>query len=166
MTPEPLPDPGTPGPPASASPESEARPRRKRSLFRVIGLLMCILLVAMAMSIGGAEYYTSRPDFCGSCPIMDPYYETWTKDKHGAKLDVWCVECHYAPGEQHTVMAKFRGLSQLASYFSGRAGTSRPRAHVNDASCLQSKCHGDGEHLNKSLLIGEPRKEKRIIAGF
>ena len=163
MTPEPTPD---AAPSSHQSPAPESKPRRKRSLLRIIGMLLCILLVAMAMSVGGAEYYTSRPDFCGSCHIMDPYYETWTKDKHGAKLDVWCVECHYAPGEQHTLMAKFKGLSQLASYFSGRAGASRPRAHVNDDSCLLSKCHGDAEHVNKSLLIGEPRKEKRIIAGF
>lgn len=151
-------------PPKTPSP-AESKPKKKRSFLRWIGLCLSILLVAMAMSIGGAEYYTSRPDFCGSCHIMDPYYKSWSKDEHGAKLDVWCVECHYAPGEHHTFMAKFRGLSQAASYFSGRAGGSRPRARVNDASCMLSKCHGDNEHFSKMLLIGERRMEKRIIGG-
>ncbi len=155
---------GPPDEPKAPSP-AESKPKKKRSFLRWIGLCLSILLVAMAMSVGGAEYYTARPDFCGSCHIMDPYYKSWSKDEHGAKLGIWCVECHYAPGEHHTFMAKFRGLSQAASYFSGRAGGSRPRARVNDASCMLSKCHGDNEHLNKTLLIGERRMEKRIIAG-
>lgn len=96
---------------------------------------------------------------------MDPYYESWSHDLHGAKIDVWCVECHYAPGEQHTIKAKFKGLSQLASYFSGRYGAGRPRAHVDDASCMRSSCHGDGTHMDKVFLIGEPTSEKRIVSG-
>jgi len=123
------------------------------------------VLVLAGIVVGSAEYYTARPDFCGTCHVMDPYYLSWSRDSHGAKMDVWCVECHYAPGEQHTLKAKFKGLSQVASYFTGRYGASRPRAHVADASCLRSKCHGDGAHLEKELLIGDRRLEKRIVAG-
>lgn len=155
-TPDPTPNPDTP-PTGTA-----IRPRR---LARTVGIVLLSVLILGAVSIGGAEYYTSRPDFCGTCHVMDPYYESWSHDKHGAKLDVWCVECHYAPGEQHTIKAKFKGLSQLASYFSGRYGAGRPRAQVDDASCMRSKCHGDGEHLDKMLLIGEPRKEIRLVSG-
>jgi nitrate/TMAO reductase-like tetraheme cytochrome c subunit len=122
------------------------------------------LLVMSALSLGGAEYYTARPDFCGTCHIMDPYYKSWSQDRHGSKLGVRCVDCHYAPGEQHTVKAKFKGLSQLASYFSGRYGTARPRAHVSDDSCLTSACHGDGAYLKKPLTIGERRTETRRVA--
>jgi nitrate/TMAO reductase-like tetraheme cytochrome c subunit len=139
---------------------------RRRSWPRIIGIGVAAFLVISAITVGSAEYYTSRPDFCGTCHIMDPYYESWAVDIHGKKLDTWCVECHYAPGQQHTLMAKFKGLSQLASYFSGRSGTSRPRAHVDDASCLRSGCHGDGEHLDKTLLIGEWRRETRSIASY
>ena len=60
-----------------------------------------------------AEYKTSQPQFCSSCHIMEPYYETWEADVHGAKLEVACVDCHYAPGERTTLKAKFRGLSQV-----------------------------------------------------
>lgn len=154
--------PGSTPDPESGNPGPVKPPRR---IARTVGIVLLSGLILGAVSIGGAEYYTSRPDFCGTCHIMDPYYESWSQDKHGAKLDVWCVECHYAPGEQHTIKAKFKGLSQLASYFSGRYGAGRPRAHVDDASCMRSKCHGDGEHLDKMLLIGEPRKEKRLVSG-
>lgn len=128
-----------------------------------IGVTAGVLVVFGAVSLGGAEYYTSRPQFCGTCHVMDPYYQSWTRDVHGAKFGVACVDCHYAPGEQHTINAKFRGLSQVASYFSGRYGSARPRAHVDDASCLRSGCHGGEAFAPKMLLIGEPRAEKRWI---
>jgi nitrate/TMAO reductase-like tetraheme cytochrome c subunit len=126
-------------------------------------IVVPVLAVLMVAGLGSAEYYTARPAFCGSCHIMDPYYQSWSHDIHGAKLGARCVDCHYAPGEQHTIKAKFKGLSQVASYFSGRAGASRPRAHVNNASCLTSKCHGDGAYLSKPLLVGSPRVEMRVI---
>ena len=143
---------------------TSARPRLRRWL-RAIGILALAAMIMGAITIGSAEYYTSRPNFCGTCHIMDPYYESWAHDLHGAKVDVWCVECHYAPGEQHTIKAKFKGLSQLASYFSGRYGAGRPRAHVDDASCMRSSCHGDGTHMDKVFFIGEPSTEKRIVSG-
>ncbi len=148
--------------PANAAPSSKKLPRR---WLRTLGILSLAALVMGAVTIGSAEYYTSRPSFCGTCHIMDPYYQSWSNDLHGAKLDVWCVECHYAPGEQHTINAKFRGLSQLASYFSGRYGAGRPRAHVDNASCMRSSCHGDAAHMDKVFLIGEIRSEKRIVSG-
>lgn len=149
-----------PAPAASANAPVKPKPRR---LFRKLGLLALAFLVFSAATIGGAEYYTARPTFCGTCHVMDPYYVSWSHDKHGGKPDVWCVECHYAPGEHHTIMAKMRGLSQVASYFTGRYGAARPRAHVSDASCLRSGCHGDGAFLEKKLAIGQARTEERII---
>lgn len=146
-------------------PSDSGKKQKPRRLFKKLAIASLILLVVAASGIGGAEYYTARPDFCGSCHIMDPYYDSWVKDKHGHDGQIWCVDCHYAPGEHHTFMAKFRGLSQAASYFSGRAGGSRPRAHVNDASCMTSKCHGDGKFLDDVYRIGETRMEKRIVGG-
>lgn len=137
--------------------------KSKRHWARTFGVTILIMLVVGAAGLGGAEYYTAKPAFCGTCHIMDSYYQSWSKDLHGAKLGVRCVDCHYAPGERHTVMAKFKGLSQVASYFSGRYGSSRPRAHVANASCLMSGCHGDEAFKNKLLLIGDVREEKRFV---
>jgi nitrate/TMAO reductase-like tetraheme cytochrome c subunit len=113
-----------------------------------------VLVLLGAGFMGVAEHRTSRPDFCASCHNMVPYYDSWSADIHGAKLDVACVDCHYAPGERTTFKAKFRGLSQVASYFSGRYGATRPRAHVNNESCLTSKCHGDLVFMDKVLQLG------------
>jgi nitrate/TMAO reductase-like tetraheme cytochrome c subunit len=126
-------------------------------VVRWLKLLVLTLVVFVLLSgilLGVAEHRTSQPEFCGSCHIMKPYYESWHADLHGGKLEVACVECHYAPGEQTTIKAKLRGLSQVASYFSGRYGTSRPRAHVANSSCLTSKCHGDMRFMDKEIRLG------------
>jgi nitrate/TMAO reductase-like tetraheme cytochrome c subunit len=162
---EPDPDSGPQSPPqpAPAAPTKSPPPRKSRLRRRLgsVGIGLGVLLVAGVVGLSGAEYYTSQPNFCGSCHVMDPYYESWSRDVHGAKFGVKCITCHYAPGEQHTIRAKFRGLSQVASYFSGRYGAGRPRAHVSDDSCLRSGCHGDRAFLTKTLYIGEPRMEQR-----
>ena len=100
-------------------------------------LLLAIFLFLIILPFG-MEYATSRPSFCGSCHIMTNYHATWEQSKH---RDVDCVDCHYAPGEQHTLAAKFNGLAQLFSYLAMPDATVRKRAHIDDESCMTSKCH-------------------------
>src|SRR5262245_36061957 len=140
---------------AEALADSKAgwRQRMKRWSVRAAIILVVLLLLGGSL-VGVAEHRTSQPQFCASCHIMEPYYESWHADMHGSKLDVACVECHYAPGEQFTFHAKLRGLSQVASYFSGRYGATRPRAHVSNESCLTSKCHGDRKFMDKAMQLG------------
>lgn len=121
------------------------------------GIGLVVMLLLGAALVGVAEHRTAQPDFCGSCHIMDAYYESWQADMHGSKLDVACVECHYAPGERTTINAKLRGLSQVASYFSGRYGATRPRAHVSNDSCMTAKCHGDMQFMDKVIQIDSVR---------
>jgi nitrate/TMAO reductase-like tetraheme cytochrome c subunit len=129
------------------------RSRWKRWLI-VTGIVCAVSLILGSAFVGVAEYKTSQPQFCSSCHIMEPYYETWAEDVHGSKLEVACVECHYAPGERTTLKAKFRGLSQVASYFSGRYGAGKPRAYVSDLSCMTAQCHGDRKFMGKPLMLG------------
>ncbi len=136
---------------------AKGKPRRLRRW-----LLRIVLFLVIASALGGglvgvAEHHTSQPEFCASCHIMGPYYASWKADLHGGKLDVACVECHYAPGERTTIKAKLRGLSQVASYVSGRYGATRPRAQVADSSCLTSKCHGDKTFMDKPQQLGTVR---------
>ena len=127
--------------------------RLSRRLIKVgIGLgALCLLGGAF---VGVAEHHTAQPSFCASCHVMEPYYATWKADTHGGRLNVACVDCHYAPGERTTFAAKLRGLSQVASYFSGRYGKTRPRAHVAPESCMTAACHGDGKFMDKPLQVG------------
>ena len=115
---------------------------------------LAVALIVFPLFMVGSVELTSQSWFCNSCHIMKPYYEAWKHSKHGK---VACVECHYAPGERTTINAKLRGLSQVASYFSGRYGATRPRAHVSNDSCMTAKCHGDLRFMDKTIEIGSVR---------
>src|SRR6516165_5609149 len=119
-TPPETPDSGkgqaTPPPPATTWRRFALRWLKRIAITAVIGIVISVIGLVVA------EHKTSQPEFCGSCHIMKPYYESWHADVHGGKLGVACVECHYAPGERETFTAKLRGLSQVASYISGRYG--------------------------------------------
>lgn len=162
-------NPQNPQQPSNTTPSTPSAPVRPKRSWRVwlyrAGFVALGLFLVAGLGLVGAEYYTSQPKFCGTCHVMDPYYESWSHDPHGAKVGVKCVDCHYAPGEQHTIKAKFKGLSQVASYFSGRYGSGRPRAHVADASCMRSGCHAGQAFSEKLLPLGEARTEKRLISG-
>ncbi|MCG3128121.1 MAG: hypothetical protein CHACPFDD_02997 [Phycisphaerae bacterium] len=160
----PHPTPVNPPAPPDGSTTTRKRRGALRRVLTAVGIALFAFALIGAVGLCGAEYYTGRPQFCGTCHVMDPYYESWSHDLHGAKIGARCIDCHYAPGERLTFRAKFKGLSQVASYFSGRYGTGRPRAHVSDESCLRSNCHGDRDFESKMFLIGEPRTEKRWVA--
>lgn len=91
----------------------------------------------LALLIGLAGMYTSRPEFCRSCHIMEPYYVSWQESSH---KDVSCVKCHFPPGAGEKVRGKMLGLVQLAKYVTASEGP-RPAAEIPDASCLRSGCH-------------------------
>ena len=141
----------------SSSPATPPRATWRRFAFRWLtrlAITSAVLLVLGVALLALAEYETGKPQFCGSCHIMEPYYQSWQADLHGGKLDVACIDCHYAPGERSTINAKLHGLSQVSSYVSGRYGKSRPRAHVDNESCQTSKCHGDLKFMEKEIPLG------------
>lgn len=103
---------------------------------RAVALLGTLLLMGVT-AVGFAGWYTSRPQFCRSCHIMEPYYVSW---QHSSHKDVSCIKCHFPPGVAEKVRGKLLGLVQLAKYVTQSAGP-RPAAEIPDASCLRSGCH-------------------------
>jgi nitrate/TMAO reductase-like tetraheme cytochrome c subunit len=91
----------------------------------------------MALGMYGSVHYTAQPEFCNSCHIMEPYYDSWVSSSHA---DVACIDCHYEPGSIETLEGKFKALSQLAKYVTRTQGT-KPWAEVSDQSCMRSGCH-------------------------
>jgi nitrate/TMAO reductase-like tetraheme cytochrome c subunit len=104
---------------------------------RAVALLGSFVLL-LATLTGFAGWYTSRPQFCRSCHIMEPFYVSWEQSKH---KDVSCIKCHFPPGAGEKVRGKLLGLSQLAKYVTGSGGPRPGAAEVPDASCLRSGCH-------------------------
>ncbi len=94
-------------------------------------------IVLLTVLTAGAAWYTSRSQFCNSCHIMEPYYQSWVESSHA---NVPCIECHFPPGFGGKVRGKLLGLIQLAKYVTESQGP-RPAAEIPDESCLRSGCH-------------------------
>ncbi|MBI5362542.1 MAG: cytochrome c3 family protein [Planctomycetes bacterium] len=112
---------------------------RERGL-RFLGTALILTLfggAAFSLVMYTAVHHTAQPEFCNSCHLMEPYYESWKSSAHG---EVGCIECHYEPGSLETLEGKFKALSQVAKYVTRTAGT-KPWAEVSDQSCMRSGCH-------------------------
>jgi len=106
-------------------------PRSLRLLTLGGALAFGLLVVATGL----AMQVSSTPNFCGSCHLMKPYYESWRHSKHN---QIACVECHISPGITAELRKKYEALSMVVKYFTGTYGTN-PWAEVDDAACL--RCH-------------------------
>jgi nitrate/TMAO reductase-like tetraheme cytochrome c subunit len=114
--------------------------RIRERLLSLAGTALVVgvfLLALLSLGTYGTVQHTARSEFCNSCHIMEPYYESWQASSH---KDVACIECHYEPGALETFEGKFKALSQLAKYVTRTAGT-KPWAEVSDQSCMRSGCH-------------------------
>ncbi len=110
--------------------------RMRPMLLRFAGTCGGLLFLFVVVS-GTAMWYTSRPDFCRSCHIMEPYFVSWQESSH---KDVACVKCHFPPGFGEKLWGKTLGMVQLAKYVTQTEGP-RPVAEIPDESCLRSGCH-------------------------
>ncbi len=111
----------------------------KRVAFIIKTLLKVTLItvpIVVIFSFTAIEY-TSQPQFCTSCHIMQPYYDSWKTSSHSK---VSCLECHFPPGIEGYVESKTQAISQVVKYFTKTYGT-KPWAEISDKSCLRSGCH-------------------------
>ncbi len=93
-----------------------------------------LLLVTM---LGFNE--TSKPRFCSSCHLIEPFKITWDSSTHAA-ADVTCVECHFEPGAIGYIKGKTYSFIKLTQFAAG-ATEIKPEAHklVVGAGCVH--CH-------------------------
>lgn len=111
--------------------EKEAAKRRLRAAGLGAAIVLALGLVVMAL----AMEMSSTPRFCGSCHIMEPYYQSWVTSSHD---EVRCVDCHIPPGVTAEFRKKYEALSMVIRYFTGTYSTN-PWTEIEDASCL--RCH-------------------------
>jgi nitrate/TMAO reductase-like tetraheme cytochrome c subunit len=89
---------------------------------------------------------TDRPSFCGSCHIMEPYYENWAGSSH---THVSCITCHYKRGFWGYLEGKFALMGEAIRYATGTYNTPL-RAEVSDRACLE--CHEE-QTLKEALTF-------------
>ncbi|MDE3171551.1 MAG: NapC/NirT family cytochrome c [Gemmatimonadota bacterium] len=117
-------------------------PAVRRRLSRIARIMIPVSILAIILATVSTVAFievSSQPWFCGSCHIMKPYYQSWTKSSH---RDVPCIKCHIAPGVKAEAMKKIQAANMVVKYFTGTA-TTRPWAEMEDAACLRSGCHTD-----------------------
>jgi len=139
----------------------------RRWLVRAALTLAVFVPAGIALLVAGVQV-SSQPRFCGSCHVMEPYYDSWKTSSHS---HVACVECHIPPGISSEIRKKYEALAMVTSYFTGTYGTN-PWAEVDDRSCLRSGCHETRLLLGRELFgeilfdhqphLTELRKEKRL----
>lgn len=116
--------------------------RRRLGRFTLIGYVLG-LAVGVGLILGyGAIHVSSSPAFCGTCHVMEPYYDSWLTSSH---KNIACVDCHIPPGVTAELEKKYEAMAMVARYFTGTYGT-RPWAEIDDAACLE--CH------QRRLLLG------------
>ena len=101
--------------------------------FVITGVMFFLFFAFMIFMFN----YSTRPEFCTTCHIMDPYYKAWKTSTH--QKVATCVDCHY-PKNMGVLPQKMRAMSQLVQYVT-RTYRPRPQAEVPDQNCLQPGCH-------------------------
>lgn len=143
---------------------SDNKEKAKRNLFgiKISGVAMTVaLLLVAALSYGGIELYTSQSSFCGgSCHTMTEQYNAWKADTHHAgnnehDTQAECVDCHFLPGEHHSLKAKYEGLRHLAAYLYDKDAPLPIRPVVPDGACLRSGCHDRAALADKELRFAD-----------
>ncbi len=136
---------------------------------KVLLIIIGVVLFFLAGFVFFFEFSTS-PQFCRSCHIMEPYYKSWKASKHSK---VPCVECHYPPAGPRTYLwMKFQAMSQVVKYVT-RTYSSRPFAQIDDAACLREGCHskrlvegkltfGRGVKFDHRPHLTEPRRGRQL----
>jgi len=100
-----------------------------RKHVRVLAVLAGGLVVLVLVLNVVVSRMAQRSGFCSTCHYMAPYVEQWKTSTHAA---VDCVRCHpYGP---------LAVAASTVRYLSG-AYNPRPRAEVEDRSCLAGGCH-------------------------
>lgn len=114
----------------------------KRKILIIASCFVLLLVIAFIFLFK----FSTSPQFCNSCHIMKPYYQSWKTSKHNR---VACVDCHYPPSAtQAFLWKKFQAMSQVVKYIT-RTYSSKPFAEIDDAACLREGCH------SKRLLEGK-----------
>jgi len=121
----------------------------------LVGIVGLVVFGVVAWKGMGA--YTTQSSFCGgSCHVMAEQYEAWKVSKHYAKNnkkseEAGCIDCHFLPGEEKTLKAKYRGVRHLTAYLYDPNAHLPIRPVVNDGSCLRLGCHAKTEFQDKEI---------------
>ena len=97
-------------------------PSKKKICLYVLGAVVIIAALGLFTAFGppGLFAKSESPEFCGSCHVLQPEYETWFHS--GAHQNIKCIDCHL-PNDNlpHHLWAKgLEGVGDLVAFHTGR----------------------------------------------
>ena len=116
--------------------------KRENGLKLVI-IIAGVLLFGVVGATAGMNY-TSQPDFCTKCHIMEPAVKEWATNSHKS---ITCLDCHADPGTVGYVKQKIRGLGELYEYLAGNYD-GKFTSNMNQINCIN--CHGKDSKVEKA----------------
>lgn len=140
-----------------------------RVTWRLTALIFAGIVLVLLTAYGGVEYYTSKSSFCGgSCHTMTEQYEAWQSNYHHKSnnpdgMQAECIDCHFLPGEHHSLKAKYEGLRHLAAYLYDPNAPLPIRPVIKDGACLQSGCHNRETVAQKEIQYTEKVRFKHEV---
>ena len=113
-----------------------------RKWIVLIAVLLAVVVLGGVGAVGFWQYH-EKPEFCGTCHIMDPYVESWEESDYGAsthaEYDVTCLECHVPTLEQQ--------MNELVVYLQGDYEIPLKELKYAKESCYQCHEHGSYEQI-------------------
>lgn len=123
--------------------------RRRIGWIALSGVILLVLIT------GWGFRETSKPSFCSSCHIIEPYAASWKTSDHAAK-GVSCVDCHFEPGVVGYTKGKIYSFMKLTQFAAGQTEKKPEAARlVIRSACLQ--CH---EYIRNPQ---DPRYPQNIV---
>lgn len=74
-----------------------------------------------------------------------------------------CIDCHFLPGEKHSMKSKYEGLRHLAAYLYDPDAPLPIRPVIPDGACLQSGCHNREPLAQKEIQFTEKVRFKHEV---
>jgi cytochrome c nitrite reductase small subunit len=114
---------------------------KKKTLVYVLIAAAIFALLGLFVAFGPPGLYakSESPEFCGSCHVLQPEYETWFHS--GAHHNIKCVDCHLPNNNlaNHLFWKSVDGVKDSLAFHTGRVSeTIRISAH--GAAVVQNNC--------------------------
>jgi len=114
---------------------------------RVVVIALLAVVVLGGVGAVGLWQYHERPEFCGTCHIMDPYVASWQESDYGAYAhaieDVTCLECHVPTLDQQ--------VNELVVYMQGDYEIPLEELEYPMDFCFD--CHEPNDHTSYEEVV-------------
>ena len=105
----------------------------------------------------GLSYFSTAPEACTNCHVMQPYYDAWVKSSHHGRAV--CVDCHLPPDFVGKYIAKADNGFRHSWAFTFQDFHEPIEITPRNARILQSNCVRCHEAVTAQMAAGQPSLE-------